>query len=102
MAPRVLRCCCKAPAAAASAACDGASTAAGSACFRLRAAPALLLVAQALQWPPASRLPGAEPHRIGWRRAGIKSDLKNATAGGNYNPTGVGTAWTHNFLNQKP
>lgn len=34
--------------------------------------------------------------------AGIKSDLKNATQGGEYNPNGTGTAWTHNFLNQKP
>ncbi|KAK9837431.1 hypothetical protein WJX81_001944 [Elliptochloris bilobata] len=35
--------------------------------------------------------------------AGIKEDMKRAAAG-EYNPApaGVGTAWSHNFLNQKP
>lgn len=34
--------------------------------------------------------------------AGAKEDLKRAKeAGKDYNPTTVGAAWTHNFLNQK-
>lgn len=35
--------------------------------------------------------------------AGVKADIQRAKAsGGSYNPVGTGTAWSHNFLNQKP
>lgn len=36
-------------------------------------------------------------------RAGIKADAQRAKeTGDTYNPNGVGAAWSHNFLNQKP
>ena len=34
--------------------------------------------------------------------AGIKKDLQKAKDGEGYNPNGVGNAYSHNFLNQKP
>lgn len=35
--------------------------------------------------------------------AGVRADIKRAKeSGGSYDPVGVGTAWSHNFLNQKP
>lgn len=35
--------------------------------------------------------------------AGIKNDAQKAKeTGGTYDPNSVGTAWSHNFLNQKP
>lgn len=45
--------------------------------------------------------PPSEPAR--GVMAGVKADLQRAKEGGStYNPTGVGSAWSHNFLNQKP
>ncbi|KAF6259871.1 hypothetical protein COO60DRAFT_966344 [Scenedesmus sp. NREL 46B-D3] len=34
-------------------------------------------------------------------RAGVRSDV-NRAKGSSYNPVGTGSAWSHNFLNQKP
>ncbi len=52
---------------------------------------------------PAAVRNQAGPHTDPQARvvAGIRRDLKAAKEGGEaYDPRGVGTAWSHNFLNQ--